>query len=422
MEPAAQDIREQVGRLLGSVAISRSESTRRLLGYLCEKSLAGEADSLKEYAVGVDAFGKPPNYDPRQDSIVRFQASRLRQKINEYYQTEGKSDPIAIDFPKGGFKLVFRRQSADSSEDLQASLTRWRRYALALGIGALALLLWAGLATARLLRQPTEATAAAAVWTDDLEALWSPFLTSRRPLLLSIGTPFFVKVRGFGFLRQTMVNDLEHAQKSPQLLSIVQALKAAGMVPWQAYTGAGEAGAVFHVSKLLGARRPDLLFTRSSSLSWEGISDHNLIFIGPPKFNIHLMNIPVEPAFVFDHQGVVNLRPAPGEPPSFPDEFDPERSQDGVTNAVISHFPGLHGHGEILVLAGNAGPDTLAAAQWITQPRYATELVAKLKEPSGKLPPYYQVVIRAEFKNHVPVKTSYVCHRILDVAGQSAAR
>lgn len=85
-----------------------SETHRRLLTYLSEKSLAGEADHLKEYTIGLEAFGKPPHYDPQEDSIVRNQASRLRLKLLEYYRDEGRSDPIMVDLPKGGFRLTFQ--------------------------------------------------------------------------------------------------------------------------------------------------------------------------------------------------------------------------------------------------------------------------------------------------------------------------
>ena len=79
----------QVRRILQSKALRTSEVHRNLLNYLAEKSLSGEADSLKEYTVGLDVFAKPESYDPRQESVVRMHMARLRQKLAEYYRTEG---------------------------------------------------------------------------------------------------------------------------------------------------------------------------------------------------------------------------------------------------------------------------------------------------------------------------------------------
>ena len=81
MGVAVEAIREQIDRLIRSKTFEASDVHRRLLQYLAEKSIAGDADRLKEYTVGLEAFGKPPTYDPRQDSIVRLQVGRLRQKL-----------------------------------------------------------------------------------------------------------------------------------------------------------------------------------------------------------------------------------------------------------------------------------------------------------------------------------------------------
>src|SRR6267154_2165155 len=97
--------RAQVERILQSRILRTAEVLRRLCAYLAEQSLAGTADSLKEYTIGLDALGKPASFDPRQESVVRMHTARLRQKLAEYYRTEGVDDPIIIDLPKGGFKV-----------------------------------------------------------------------------------------------------------------------------------------------------------------------------------------------------------------------------------------------------------------------------------------------------------------------------
>src|ERR1700735_4855030 len=97
----------QLQRIIQSKAFRTSEVHRNLLHYLAEKSLSGTADSLKEYTVGLDVFAKPASYDPRQESVVRMHTARLRQKLSEYYRTEGVDDAVIVDLPKGGSKLTF---------------------------------------------------------------------------------------------------------------------------------------------------------------------------------------------------------------------------------------------------------------------------------------------------------------------------
>src|SRR3984957_19013963 len=113
----AIESRAQVERILQSRIFRTSEVLRHLFAYLTEKSLDGAADGLKEYTIGLDALGKPASFDPRQESVVRMHTARLRQKLAEYYRTEGIDDPIVIDLPKGGFKITFepRQQIAISA-------------------------------------------------------------------------------------------------------------------------------------------------------------------------------------------------------------------------------------------------------------------------------------------------------------------
>src|ERR1017187_5871161 len=103
----------QLQRILESRAFHPSEVLRRLLEYLGRKELQGEAEDLKEYTVGIEAFGKPDTYDPKTDSSVRVQAGKLRQKLAEYYRTDGLADPLIVELPKGHFRLAFRERARE---------------------------------------------------------------------------------------------------------------------------------------------------------------------------------------------------------------------------------------------------------------------------------------------------------------------
>jgi hypothetical protein len=85
----------------------RAERLGQLLTFLVEATLNGEAGYLKETTVGVSVFGRPPDYDPKTDTIVRSQAWRLRAKLQDYYQSEGAQDAVIIDIPKGQYSAVF---------------------------------------------------------------------------------------------------------------------------------------------------------------------------------------------------------------------------------------------------------------------------------------------------------------------------
>ena len=51
----------------------------------------------------MEVFERPETFDPITDPLVRIEAARLRDKLREYYGTDGQSDPIHIDLPKGTY-------------------------------------------------------------------------------------------------------------------------------------------------------------------------------------------------------------------------------------------------------------------------------------------------------------------------------
>ncbi len=94
-------------KLLGSTTLAPNPTLRRFLDYVVRQTLAGNSDRLKEYTIGVEVFARGARFDPRRDAIVRVQAFTLRERLREYYRTEGSTDPIAISIPRGAYRPVF---------------------------------------------------------------------------------------------------------------------------------------------------------------------------------------------------------------------------------------------------------------------------------------------------------------------------
>ena len=99
---------EQLNRILASKAFRQADRLKRFLSFIVEETIAGRGERLKEFVVGVEVFGKPDSFDPRNDPIVRVQARRLRAQLARYYQEEGPDDELSIELPRGGYSPVFR--------------------------------------------------------------------------------------------------------------------------------------------------------------------------------------------------------------------------------------------------------------------------------------------------------------------------
>jgi hypothetical protein len=94
-------VRETLERVLASETFGRSERARKLLRYLVEREQDGEADRLKGFSIAVDVFGKDADFDSATDAVVRVQAGRLRELLQQYSATEGAADPVQIVIPRG---------------------------------------------------------------------------------------------------------------------------------------------------------------------------------------------------------------------------------------------------------------------------------------------------------------------------------
>lgn len=87
---------------------------RRFLEFTVRQVIEGKSGEIKEALVGVEVFDRPADYDPRIDPIVRVEARRLRQKIEQYYAEEGARDPVRIAYTKGGYAPTIVRPERET--------------------------------------------------------------------------------------------------------------------------------------------------------------------------------------------------------------------------------------------------------------------------------------------------------------------
>jgi serine/threonine-protein kinase len=121
-ESEAQAVRRQLQRVLDSTVFARTERLSRFLRFVVERHLDGRDDEIKESVIAIEIFGRRPDYNPKYDPIVRTEARRLRAHLSKYYATDGKSDVLVIDLPKGGYAPKF--QPAETSHEPDRTIRR----------------------------------------------------------------------------------------------------------------------------------------------------------------------------------------------------------------------------------------------------------------------------------------------------------
>jgi hypothetical protein len=110
--PSQQAERDELDAV--AEALAKSPRLSRLVRYLGERYFSGESDQLHEYNIATEVFGRSKTaFDAGEDAIARVEAHRLRKRLKEYYETEGKNHPIQLSIPSGTYVPCFTRRSDD---------------------------------------------------------------------------------------------------------------------------------------------------------------------------------------------------------------------------------------------------------------------------------------------------------------------
>jgi hypothetical protein len=190
IQPAPEEVRGQLGRILSSPLFRNSRHYPALLRYVVEETLEGRHGHLKERSLGVEVFGREPNYDTNLDPVVRTSACEVRKRLAQYYHEHEDGAPVRIDLPHGSYVPEFRYREVAlapaappelapvtlPAPESEPALPRFSSRLRIAAIG-LALVLASGAALAWRLNRSA------------LDRFWSPFWNSSDSIMISMGGP-----------------------------------------------------------------------------------------------------------------------------------------------------------------------------------------------------------------------------------------
>lgn len=147
-DKSPSDSSEEERRELEAVAATLGNSTRllRLITYIGEKYFKGETDKLREYHIATEVFGRSKTtFNAGEDAIVRVEAHRLRKRLKEFYEADGKDHPVHVSIPAGSYVPVFTRRTDEppkldeKTAPARAGMRWWKPVAAILSLAALIL-------------------------------------------------------------------------------------------------------------------------------------------------------------------------------------------------------------------------------------------------------------------------------------------
>ncbi|MDQ2777307.1 MAG: hypothetical protein M3Y57_20675 [Acidobacteriota bacterium] len=118
-----QSRRALVDRVASSELFQKAHRLREFLLYVADCTLSNRPTDVREQAIAERVFGRKPEFQTAEDSIVRAEARNLRKRLDTFFETEGKEEQVVILMPKGGYWLEFERRSPEiESSTLPPSL------------------------------------------------------------------------------------------------------------------------------------------------------------------------------------------------------------------------------------------------------------------------------------------------------------
>ena len=392
MDPEA--IRRHLEKVLISDQLGKSETGRKLLVYLLERSL--RSDTPKEIEIAVDVFGKGASFNGAEDSVVRVAVRTLRQKLAEYYVASGCDDGLQFVIPKGGYRLTVvpvvppQRVPESAPQAAPRVPSTWVRKGLvgllacllALSVGA-NLFLWRERALAPV--DPIRARVRAS-------PVWADLVASRRPLTIVLGDLFmFTQVDSRTgrtlTVRDTQINSSEElraflasnpsfaAERGQRYVSMVQKSAAIGMA------------AILQIVDRPGRH---INVTVRDELQTEQILNNDIIYVGPltglgPLFGY------------YESRSRYRFNPADSTLTDLEahKSFSPQGalSAERLDYALAAKFLGPNGNYIMVLTAGVRNAGALQVVRTVTSPDGLSRLESKLQTVGGALPDSFEALL-----------------------------
>jgi hypothetical protein len=378
--------RRLVQRIVSSRPFQKSARLRELLEYITEQTLHGHAQELTEQHIGNVLFHKPSGYSSLEDSSVRVHARQLRLKLHEYFDEEGRNEPVILTIPRGSYAPIFKPASkgpAVAAENPLSSSTlkSWRRQAV------LSWSLCAMLAvTCALLLYPSARRSVA-----NVEASGNPpwpfsqVFDSRQQTVIIVADSnygmFRILTRQPGSLDQYLRR--EFLPTSPVLKGGPAEARLSDYISSSTLTSFADVADVVTLLNMAGPLQKRVSVRYPRDLGMRDLDHDNYIFIGSPASNPWVALLQNKLNFRETESEVgnsvkcfVNTNPLPGEQPRY--EGLRWTGSLGEDYATIALLPNATHDGSVLALQGLQQEGTEAAGRFLADQENRRQLKAAL--------------------------------------------
>ncbi len=400
--PSDEERAQQISHILSSRSFRSAPLLQKFLQFITAQSSKGRQEELSEYVIATQVFGRPTKFDPASDTIVRTQAYRLRTKLKEYYENEGKSERVIVDVPKGRYVPTFSlRQDSQTHTDagpqepaVPDRAVSWfqspSRVILAGALLAVIAFVTGAFIGHRWIRFQSSPVAKEASIPEPIAAFWDQFLGGDDIILaytngvfLETGSADLLRLRNSAAIADRgafVAKDEALAEAAnPALIA-----RAGDLYYEESFTGTGEVLATYRLANLLTKLGAKVQPKRSGLITVDDLKNHDVIFLGSPFDDQVLAEMHLPQRFSFEQPTrppvlwrgrIVDHKATPSQI-SYGIERDPQSQVIRADYALFDVLPGpVPGH-RIIVLAGITTSGTEGAAEFATSADGLSKILA----------------------------------------------
>src|ERR1035437_645789 len=364
-------------RIMESPHFAQASSLKRTLAFLCEREDRSGSNLPKEFEIAVEALGRPGSFDPKTDPIVRVNVAAIRQRLQAYFESEGREETLRLEIPKGIYRAVFSAISngVTSPEVAETTMAARRRF-------------------------------------------WQPYLSGKVKNMLVYTDVLFFRDDSGNYLRNIYVNGLPGGAEEIRKRAPAEAFH--DLKPSYHFMSAGEVQSMLALIWLFAHLKAPLEVRNSRFTSWNELRSSNLILLGSSRTNAFLDALQAGNNFVIAPDEIRNLEPRDGEEPSYSGRRHMEgKLEKAAEPAVVTRRPGLAPGTVVTMISANHGRGVEGAAQFLTlEGDVAAALEGSGLGNAGKLAAHFQWLLRVhmvDFDEEV-ISVERVSHRIISAA------
>ena len=420
-------------RIAASRQFTKALQLHEILIYICQRALTDPAASIKEYEIGCNALGRKPDFNPNEDNIVRVQISHLRKKLDEYFATDGKDEPLLITVPKGAYVPRFEPRpevvavpdsppaKVDSAPPAAAGHPRPSPWILPLSISTCVLAI-ACLYMVFHLPSAHPANQAPAPEPVRQDPFWSRFFGAGQSAGIVVADSCLVILQDVlhtdislgNYLSRQYPEKLLNTAPNRDLRSALQ------LITSRQYTSLADlnvASRLVELSSEFGPNRAPIRFARH--LNIRDFKTQNFVLIGSrravpwvqlfePQLNFSVEEDVATHRFYFR-----NKRPRPGEPATY---VPTESGGSSENYADIALLPNLGNSGSVLILSGITMESSEAAGELVASKDFSRQL-ARMLGPQAVRDRYFEIVLKTRAVAGAARSSQIVTYRLIQPGG-----